>query len=142
MPNSPEMMELENEAINHYDVLAVDAFSSDSIPVHLLTDEAMDIYLDHLKPDGIIALHISNRYLDLKPVLVKVAQQKNLQFGLIADSRDEEPPYLFSSHWLLMSRERDVLDKYTFSEMPLESARYVDARVWTHQLSDLLDALQ
>ena len=50
-------------------MLAVDAFSSDSIPVHLLTKEAMQLYFHHLKPDGILAVHISNRYLDLEPVI-------------------------------------------------------------------------
>ncbi len=60
---------LEREAPENFDVLAVDAFSSDSIPVHLLTREAMQLYFHHLKPDGILAVHISNRYLDLEPVL-------------------------------------------------------------------------
>ena len=62
-------LSLEREAPENFDVLAVDAFSSDSIPVHLLTREAMDLYFRHLKPDGILAVHISNRYLNLQPVL-------------------------------------------------------------------------
>ena len=56
------------------DLLAVDAFSSDAIPVHLLTREALAVYFRHLKPDGILALHISNRYLDLEPVCAKAAR--------------------------------------------------------------------
>ena len=63
-------LSLEKETGEHFfDVLAVDAFSSDSIPVHLLTLEAMELYFRQLKPDGILAVHISNRYLDLQPVL-------------------------------------------------------------------------
>src|SRR5207237_1648850 len=62
-------LSLEREPPQNFDVLAVDAFSSDSIPVHLLTSEAMDLYFHHLRPDGILAVHISNRYLDLHPVL-------------------------------------------------------------------------
>ena len=62
-------LSLEREAPENFDVLAVDAFSSDSIPVHLLTREAMQLFFRHLKPDGILAVHISNRYLDLQPVL-------------------------------------------------------------------------
>ena len=64
-------LSLEREAPQGFDVLAVDAFSSDSIPVHLLTAEAFEVYFRHLKPGGILAVHISNRYLDLKPVLRK-----------------------------------------------------------------------
>ena len=60
-------LSLEREAPQNFDVLAVDAFSGDSIPVHLLTTEAMQLYSRHLKPDGILAFHISNRYLDLRP---------------------------------------------------------------------------
>ena len=60
--------QLANEGPQNYDILAVDAFSSDAIPVHLLTREAIQLYFRHLKPDGVLALHISNRYLDLKPV--------------------------------------------------------------------------
>ena len=62
-------LSLEREPPQNFDVLAVDAFSSDSIPVHLLTKEAMELYFRHLRPDGILAVHISNRYLDLQPVL-------------------------------------------------------------------------
>src|SRR6185503_13323463 len=62
-------LSLEREEPENFDVLAVDAFSSDSIPVHLLTKQAMDLFFRHLKPDGILAVHISNRYLDLQPVI-------------------------------------------------------------------------
>ncbi len=60
--------QLATEGPQNYDILAVDAFSSDAIPVHLLTREAIQLYFRHLKPEGVLALHISNRYLDLKPV--------------------------------------------------------------------------
>ncbi|MES1194702.1 MAG: fused MFS/spermidine synthase, partial [Opitutus sp.] len=61
--------ELANRESQQFDVLALDAFSSDAIPVHLLTVEAFGIYLSHLKPDGVIAVHVSNRYLELRPVV-------------------------------------------------------------------------
>ena len=66
-------LSLEREAPQNFDVLAVDAFSGDSIPVHLITYEAFTEYLRHLKPDGVIAFHVSNRFLDLKPVLLEIA---------------------------------------------------------------------
>src|SRR5262249_22100380 len=65
-----------------YGVIVVDAFSSDAIPVHLLTREAVALYVRRLAPDGIIALHISNRYLDLKPVAARIAQELGLA-GLV-----------------------------------------------------------
>ncbi len=60
---------MEREAPENFDLLVVDAFSSDAIPVHLLTEEAMALFLHHLRPDGVLAVHISNRYLDLQPVV-------------------------------------------------------------------------
>ena len=61
-----------------YDLIVLDAFSSDAIPVHLLTREAIDLYLSRLRPDGIVAVHISNRYLNLEPVLAALAQRDGL----------------------------------------------------------------
>ena len=60
---------LETEAPQGYDVLALDAFSSDAIPTHLLTREAFEVYRRHLAPGGVLAVHVTNRYLDLKPVV-------------------------------------------------------------------------
>jgi hypothetical protein len=68
-------LSLEREAPQNFDVLAVDAFSGDSIPVHLITVEAFTEYLRHLKPEGVIAFHVSNRFLDLKPVLLAIAEK-------------------------------------------------------------------
>ena len=66
-------LSLEREAPQNYDILAVDAFSSDSIPVHLLTREAMALYFRHLKPGGVLAVHISNRFINLEPVLERAS---------------------------------------------------------------------
>ena len=65
---------LERQESQQFDMLAVDAFSSDAIPIHLLTREALALYFHHLKPNGILALHISNRYLDLVPVCARGAE--------------------------------------------------------------------
>src|SRR5260370_40377995 len=66
---------LEREPPQRFDVLAVDAFSSDAIPVHLITREALGSYLRHMKPDGIVAFHVSNRFLDLVPVVARIARE-------------------------------------------------------------------
>ena len=72
-----------------FDILAVDAFSSDAIPVHLLTREAIQLYFRHLKPEGVLALHISNRYLDLKPVCEGGAEAVGRQAWVVEDEGDE-----------------------------------------------------
>lgn len=100
-------LSLEREAslakFRNFDVLVVDAFSSDSIPVHLLTREAMEIYLKHLRgPESVLAFHISNRILDLVPVLLGLKSEFGLSL-LIADT--EEGPVTSSCRWGLFSRE-------------------------------------
>ena len=71
--------EAEAQRFRQFDVLAIDAFSSDSIPIHLLTDECFDVYLQHLKPNGILLFHVTNRFIDLKPVLFEGASWRRLE---------------------------------------------------------------
>ncbi len=79
---------MEREAPQGFDVLAIDAFSSDAIPVHLITREALSVYLRHMKPGGIIAFHVTNRYLDLAPVVQQLAAAAGLHAVLVADDGD------------------------------------------------------
>jgi len=109
---------LEVEARNHqagsFDILVVDAFSSDSIPVHLLTDECLKIYQQHLRPGGVLAFHITNRYLNLEPVLAVLANQNALQAyrythrHLTAGPFDEKTGEATSSWVLLAQGETDI----------------------------------
>jgi len=91
-----------------FDVLAVDAFSSDAIPVHLLTLEALELYFRHLGPQGILALHVSNRYLDLVPVVARLAEELGVGYSVI-DTEADVRRHEWSSTWVLLSRARDVL---------------------------------
>ncbi len=93
--------ELKDHGPENFDVLAVDAFSSDSIPVHLLTTEAMQLYFHHLKPDGILAVHISNRYLDLEPVLVGESQALG-KSARVFDTDDDDTQDVFGATWVLL----------------------------------------
>jgi hypothetical protein len=97
---------LEEEAkrgeSQQFDVLAVDAFSSDAIPVHLLTAECATLYKYHLKPDGLLMLHISNRWLDLQPPSRGLAQHLGWRAGLF-DSDDESGPGIRSSTWVVVA---------------------------------------
>src|SRR4029077_7828799 len=94
---------------NKYDLLVADAFSSDTVPVHLVTREAIKLYLDKLANHGLLAFNISNRYLDLKPVLGAIAQNAGLECIVRVDTHlDEHQQSLDKSDsiWLLMARTR------------------------------------
>ncbi len=100
--------ELARDDRLRFDVLAVDAFSSDAIPVHLLTAEAIEVYLARLRaPDGVLALHITNRYLDLEPVVAALAERHGLALRIV---ESESGQYVFESTWALLARG-DVLER-------------------------------
>ena len=85
LPLGDARLSLEREPKQNFDVLAVDAFSSDAIPVHLITSEALAIYKRHMKPGGVIAFHVTNRYLDLVPVVKALADAQGLAAILMRD---------------------------------------------------------
>jgi spermidine synthase len=92
----------------HFDVLALDAFSSDAIPVHLLTREAFAIYFRQLDPDGVLAVHISNRYLNLRPVVEGLARELGLGVVTISDDNPKDW-WVYRSTWMLVSRNQALL---------------------------------
>lgn len=94
---------LEREQAQRYDILAIDAFSSDSIPVHLMTREAIALYRRHLVDDGAIALHITNRYLDLSGVVRRLADEAKMQAVLISDTPAAGTPF-YRSTWIVLTR--------------------------------------
>jgi spermidine synthase len=129
-------LSLEREPPQGFDVLAVDAFSSDSIPVHLLTAEAFETYFRHLQPGGVLAVHISNRYLDLKPVLREVAAKFGRHARIVDEDSDDDRG-VYGSTWVLISD-----DAGTFARSPLEKAAAPletekRVRLWTDDYSDL-----
>jgi SAM-dependent methyltransferase len=133
-------LSLEREADEHFDVLAVDAFSSDSIPVHLLTREAMKLYFRHLNPDGILAVHISNRYLDLQPVL----EQERAALGKVArvvDTEDDESQDVFGATWVLITAPQPGFDAYEVGNSA-EIASKKKIRLWTDDYSNLFQILK
>jgi hypothetical protein len=93
------------EAPDHvYDVLIVDAFSSDSVPIHMLTREAVELYLSKLAPDGFLLVHISNRFLNLEPVLGNIARDLNVTACFQSDDRIDLPGKR-TSDWVVMTRD-------------------------------------
>jgi len=135
--------ELERGDPQRFDLLALDAFNSDAIPVHLLTREAFATYLKHMKPDGIIAVHISNRYFDLQPVVESLAKNFDLQSIVISDD-NEESWWIYDTTWVLVAR------KGRFQQTPslLEAANSADKRsntpppLWTDDYTSLFRILR
>ncbi len=135
--------ELERGAPQAFDVLAVDAFSSDAIPVHLLTREAIQLYLRHLRARGsILAVHISNHYLDLSSELWALADSLGLASALI-ETEDAEEEGKSGSTWMLLSRDPHVLRVSDVAEAatPRDPAAG-RVRVWTDDYSNLFQALK
>jgi SAM-dependent methyltransferase len=134
-------LSLEREPGQNFDVLALDAFSSDAIPVHLLTSEAFEVYLRHLRPEGILAVHVSNRYLDLVPVVQQAARRHALQARLV-ESDDNEEAGTYRSDWVLLSRSAAA-----FAQAPLADAAHEidedrEAPLWTDDYSNVLGLLK
>ena len=124
----------------NFDVLAIDAFSGDAIPMHLLTREAMETYLRALAPDGVIALHISNRFLDLEPLTGALARAFNLKGGMIFD-RPKNAIYEDSA-WVLLSRSSRVLSQPEIAERLKPIKMRNNTRVWTDDYSNLFQLLR
>jgi hypothetical protein len=125
----------------HYDVLAIDAFSSDSIPVHLITREAIALYARHIAPDGIIAMHISNRFLDLKPVLANIAAAEGLAARLVSDE-PEGGGSASTTDWVLLARNPRVFDDEALAARVEHLAPNPALSLWTDQFNNLLDVLK
>lgn len=129
---------LEREAPRHFDVLAIDAFSGDAIPVHLLTLEALDVYLRHLAPDGILAFHVSNRFLVLPPVVGALAKARGLQARYVGD-RDPASGAAVSE-WVLLSRSAQSLAHPRIATVATDAP--VRGAAWTDDFATPLRALK
>jgi SAM-dependent methyltransferase len=107
-------LSLEREPARGYDVLGIDAFSGDSIPMHLVTREAMALYVKHLKPDGVIVFQATNRYIDLLPVVKRLASEFGMEAVLVSDApagADKGPEYwLSATDQILVTRNRRLLE--------------------------------
>jgi hypothetical protein len=128
------------------DVLVLDAFSGDAIPAHLLTEEAFKVYLGHLATneldgrDGAIAVHITNRYVDLEPVVRGAAEQFDLKTARIQTKRDNAQA-IYSSDWMILTRNQSLLDELAPDAPPAPEV-VKPAVLWTDSRSNLFDALK
>ncbi len=133
-------LSLDKESDGQFDLLIMDAFSSDSVPTHLITQEALDIYFKKLKPNGLLAFHITNRHLALKKVLSIHAEHMNLA-ALIQEYKPQNPPPLVvATDWVVMSKNADTLAPLSLSQlgnwekMPL----YFDMKPWTDDFTNIV----
>src|SRR5881396_2676658 len=135
---------MEGEPPQRFDVLAVDAFSSDAIPVHLITREALGVYLRHVTPHGIVAFHVSNRFLDLVPVVARIAREHAVHAVVVRDEPDDDDDSLRSkSDWVLVSRDAAALQAPAIVDagaVPPEDRP--DWRTWTDDYSNLIQILK
>lgn len=130
---------LERQAPQQFDLLAIDAFSSDAIPSHLLTNEAFELYFKHLRPNGVLAVHISNRYVDLVPVCARAAEHVGKSARVVRSLSDG----LFdTSIWVLITADPALFDLSQFQDASMYPATASPTFAgWTDQYSSLWPVL-
>jgi hypothetical protein len=130
---------LEREPAQDFDVLVLDAFSGDAIPVHLLTQQAFEIYFHHLRPGAIIAVHVTNKYLDLASVVDGIAGAIGKQSLFIHSVADRQRA-TYEADWSLVAKDRGTLRSFEALSRPLTAARRFEP--WTDQYSNLFQILK
>lgn len=125
--------EIRNNNLQKFDILAIDAFSDDSIPTHLITKEAAEIFLKHLADErGVLAYHISNKYLDLRPVIKKIALYFDMDVKFIES---------WDANWALLSKDKNLLNNEDIIEK--EEAGYVkDVSLWTDKYTNIFTIIK
>jgi len=124
------------------DFLAMDAFTSDAVPMHLLTREAYATYSRHMKPDGILAVNISNRYLDLEPIMAQAAGEMGWT-GVVVYDEGVSESYYVSNTWVLLSKSPAVFAHPNFQDGSTSSLQPRKGfRTWTDDYSNIIQILR
>lgn len=134
-------IELQKSSHKRFDLIVLDAFSSDSIPIHLFTREALELYLSKLADRGLLAFHISNRTLELAPLLSKLADEFNLISLSWNDPHDVPNQGKDPSHWVVLSETLDQLNKLSKDERWTPLVTPPNTPLWTDERSNILEAL-
>ncbi len=134
-------LSLNREPDQHFDVLLADAFSGDAVPIHLLTKEAFATYFRHLKPDGILGIHVTNRFLDLAPVIKVAAESFGKQARIVSISGDPDR-LIYRSSWVLISADGQFFEQEPFRQV----AKPIDAKpgliIWRDDYSSLYSVIK
>lgn len=134
-------LSMEREPKENYDTLVIDAFSSDSIPVHLLTREAFELYFRHMKQDGVVAVHVSNRFIDLKPVVERAARALGKQ-TLVVETDDDTEGTCFGTTWMLVTANKAMLELEPFKKGGTKAEPAPWLPVWTDDYSNIFKVLK
>jgi len=135
-------LSMATEAPQGYDVIVVDAFSGDAIPVHLLTSQAIEVYRRHLAPGGIMAFHVSNHFLDLAPVVKQEADHAGLHTLFISIKEDDDDIGEFGSDWVLVTANQAFLSQKDLSEDASTIPPKPGLRLWTDDYNSVLPLLK
>jgi hypothetical protein len=131
--------QLDHEEAQNFDVLILDAFSSDAIPIHLLTREALETYWQHLQSDGILALHVSNRFLDVKPVVHRLAIDMGKEI-IYTKNQDRDSRSIGSASWMIMTNNHEFMALTEVHEDERELP--APGPQWTDDFSRLFNVLR
>ena len=131
---------LESARKDFYDILIIDAFTDDAIPIHLLTEEAFELYLSRLSGDGVLAVHISNNVLDLRPPIVTIANKFGLQKVVVTGHKDQSNnPQSLASVWVLLSEKENIFDNLQDMKIDLQPLEdFGQKPLWTDDYSSIL----
>jgi hypothetical protein len=129
------------EPVGRYDLIIVDAYSSDAIPIHLATEEAMKIYKDRLAPQGAVVMHVSNRHLELASVIVGIAEANDLKSWVYSEDSGRDDEYIFATSVVVSAREEADVGKLASSDQWAETEADASQRVWTDDYSNVLGAV-
>ena len=134
-------LSLERERPEGFDILVLDAFNSDSPPLHLLTREAFQLYRAHLKPGGVLAVHITSRHVDFFPVLASLADDLKMRYRLIVDPNEGHDPFANPTRWMLLTTSGDFLDHPAIR--PYRVTMHYDRALpfWTDDYTSVLPVL-
>jgi hypothetical protein len=124
-----------------YDLIIIDAYSSDAIPIHLATQEAMNIYKAKLAPQGAVLMHVSNRHLDLTSVVVGIAAANDLKSWVYSEDSGRDPEYIFATSVVVSAREDEDVGELDSSDVWAETEADKNQRVWTDDYSNVLGAV-
>jgi hypothetical protein len=138
-------LSLAREPSQQFDLLAIDAFSGDSIPMHLITLEAMEIYVRHIKPGGVIVFQATNRFVDIAPVVERLASTLGLQAVMVSDvpeSSSGADYWLADTDQIIVTRNRELLAAEPVKSVAQPLSPRPDMRIWTDDFYNLLRVLK
>ena len=134
-------LSLASEGPQHFNVIVIDAFSGDAIPVHLLTREALTLYRRHLEPDGVIVFHVSNQYINLEPVVAAIAADAGLH-AVSVHSHGDDQNGLYYADWILVTANQVFLGQPEIVNNGFPTPVQAGVRLWTDNYSSVFPLLK